>query len=67
MYKYILSYDGGFLRDSADLGYVFETNSEALEGMWNAADEYMGQWKLEGSEYDEELFDYEIVEVLEWK
>ena len=29
MFKYILYYDGGFLRDSADLGYTYETEEEA--------------------------------------
>ena len=29
MFKYNLYYDGGFLRDSADLGYTFETEEEA--------------------------------------
>ena len=31
MFKYILYYDGGFLRDSADLGYTFESEEEAQE------------------------------------
>ena len=34
MYKYILYYDGGFLRDSADLGYTFETEEMITE--WKA-------------------------------
>ena len=29
MWKYIIIYDGGFLRDSADLGYTYETEEEA--------------------------------------
>ena len=31
MFKYKLYYDGGFLRDSADLGYTFESEEEAQE------------------------------------
>lgn len=31
MYKYELWYDGGLLRDSGDLGYIYETEEEANE------------------------------------
>ena len=31
MYKYELWYDGGLLRDSGDLGYIYETEEEARE------------------------------------
>ena len=31
MFKYKLYYDGGFLRDSEDLGDTFETEEEAKE------------------------------------
>lgn len=63
MYKYVLYYDGGFLRDSADNGYVFDTKEDAIEEVQDAMDEYMDDWEVEGSEYESELFEYEIEEV----
>lgn len=63
MWKYRLSYDGGFLRDSSDIGLSFETEEEAEMEVQDAMDEYMNDWEIEGSEYEAELFDYEIVEV----
>lgn len=63
MYKYKLWYDGGFLRDSEEIGYTFETEREAIEEVEIAMEEYMNDWNIEGSEYGKELFNYEIVEV----
>ncbi|HAU88199.1 MAG TPA: hypothetical protein DCW90_22810 [Lachnospiraceae bacterium] len=63
MYKYRISYDGGQLRDSSDLGYLFETEEEATEEAKMDVESYIGDWKIEGSEYDHELFDIEIEEV----
>lgn len=65
MWKYILSYNGVFLEDSADNnGCIFETEEEAIEEAKIAMDEYMDYWDIEGNEYDSGLFDYEIDEVL---
>lgn len=63
MYKYVINYDGGWLRDSQDLGYVYESEEEAMEEAELAKNGYIADWKNEGSEYDEELFDIEIMEV----
>lgn len=63
MYKYKLWYDGGFLRDSEEIGYIFETEREAIEEVEIVMEEYMNDWNIEGSEYEKELFNYEIVEV----
>lgn len=64
MWKYIISYDGGFLRDSADLGYTFETEEEAMGEAKAAIDEYINDWELEGvTDTDRYLFDIEIEEV----
>ena len=64
MWKYRLSYDGGFLRDSEDLGYTFETEEEANEEAEAAVDEYIGDWELEGvTDTDRDLFEIEIAEV----
>ena len=61
MYKYVINYDGGWLRDSQDLGYVYESEEEAMEEAELAKNEYIADWENEGSEYDEELFDIEII------
>lgn len=63
MWKYIISYDGGFLRDSADLGYTFETEEEAMEEAELAKEEYMNSRDIEDSEYDPDDFCIEIEEV----
>lgn len=63
MWKYRLSYDGGFLRDSEDLGYTFETEEEANEEAKTAVDEYVNDWELECvADTDRDLFEIEIVE-----
>lgn len=54
MFKYILYYDGGFLCDSADLGYTYETEEETKED---------AEWEIDGCEYDKELFEVIIEEV----
>lgn len=59
----MLWYDGGFLRDSADLGYTFETEEEATEEAELVKEEYMNDWDIEGSEYDPDDFEIEIMEV----
>lgn len=64
MYKYVLDYDGGFLRDSSDFEWgIYETKEEAQEDAELAKESYMEGWDLEGSEYEEELFSYEILEI----
>jgi len=63
MFKYIISYDGGFLRDSEDIEDIFETEEETEEAAKDAEEEYMNDWDIEGSEYESELFEYEIMEV----
>lgn len=64
MYKYILHYDGGFLRDSADLGYTFETKLEASEEAKLAVEEYINDWEIEGCEdVDRDLFEVMVSEV----
>lgn len=63
MYKYKLWYDGGFLRDSEDIEDIFETEEETEEAAKDAEEEYMNDWDIEGSEYESELFEYEIMEV----
>ena len=63
MYKYIISYDCGQLRDSEDFGYTYETEEEAREEAELAKESYIDGWKIEGSEYEEDLFDIEIEEV----
>ena len=40
MYKYELWYDGGLLRDSGDLGYIYETEEEANEEVKVTMEEY---------------------------
>ena len=64
MFKYIISYDGGFLRDSSDfeLG-LFNSYDEAEEEANNAREEYMRDWDIEGSEYDPDDFCIEIEDV----
>lgn len=63
MFKYIIWYDGGWLRDSSDLGYLYETEEEAEEEANYAKEEYMRDWDIEGSEYDPDYFEIEIEEV----
>ncbi len=64
MYKYIISYDGGQLRDSSDFEWgVFNSYSEAEEAANNAKEEYINDWDIEGSEYDPDDFCIEVVEV----
>ena len=63
MYKNIISYDGGWLRDSSDMDYLYETEEEAKEEAETDVENYEHDWELEGSEYEHELFDIEIVEV----
>lgn len=64
MFKYIIGYDGGQLRDSSDFEWgLYESYSEAEEEAYNAKEEYMNDWDIEGSEYDPEDFCIEIEEV----
>lgn len=64
MYIYIISYDGGLLRDSSDYewGY-YETYGEAEEEAYDAKEEYMNDWDIEGSDYVSDDFCIEIVEI----
>ena len=64
MFKYIISYDGGQLRDSGDFEWgLFNSYGEAEEEANNAKKEYMNDWDIEGSEYDPDDFCIEIVKV----
>lgn len=64
MFKYIISYDGGQLRDSSDFEWgLYESYSEAEEEANDAKEEYMNDWDIEGSEYNPDDFCIEIVEV----
>ena len=63
MYKYVISYDGGWLRDSSDMDYLYETEEEAKEEAEADVENYKRDWEIEGSEYEHELFDIEIMEV----
>ena len=64
MYKYIISYDGGQLRDSSDFEWgQFGSYGEAEEAANVAKEEYMNDWDIEGSEYDPDDFCIEIEEI----
>lgn len=64
MYIYIISYDGGQLRDSGDFEWgLYETYGEAEDEGYNAKEEYMNSWDIEGSEYDPDLFCIEVEKV----
>lgn len=63
MYKYIISYDGGILRDSSDHDYVYESYEEAKEEASLDKESFIDGWKANGCEYEEELFDIEIDKV----
>lgn len=64
MYKYIISYDGGWLRDSSDFDWgLFCSYNEAEEAANEAKDEYMNDWYIEDIEYNPDDFEIEIVEV----
>ena len=67
MYKYELWYDGGLLRDSGDLGYIYETEEEANGEVKVTMEEYIENWEIDGCEdVHEDLFDIEILEVWIW-
>lgn len=57
MFKYILYYDGGFLCDSADLGYTFETEEEAFDESEMEIESRITNWEIDGVEYERELFE----------
>ena len=63
MFKYTLYYDGGFLRDSADLGYTFETEEETDEEAGTEIESRIADWELDGCKYERELFEVIIEEV----
>ena len=63
MFKYKLYYDGGFLRDNADLGYTFETEEEAQEDAEMEIESRISDWELDGVECEKELFEVIIEEV----
>ena len=63
MFKYILNYDGGFLRDSADLGYTYETGEEARDEPEMDMESRITDWEIDGCEYERELFEIIIEEV----
>ena len=63
MFKYIISYDGGQLRDSGDFEWgLFNSYGEAEEAANDAKEEYMNDWDIEGSEYNPDDFCIEIEE-----
>lgn len=65
MFKYIISYDGGQLRDSGDFEWgLFDSHDEAEEAANDAKEEYMNDWDIEGSEYNPDDFCIEIVMVM---
>ena len=63
MFKYKLYYDGGFLRDSADLGYTFESEEEAQEDAKMEIESHISDWEIDGVECEKELFEVIIEEV----
>ena len=63
MFKYKLYYDGGFLQDSADLGYTFESEEEAQEDAEMEIESRIADWELDGVECEKELFEVIIEEV----
>ena len=63
MFKYKLYYDGGFLQDSADLGYTFESEEEAQEDAEMEIESRISDWEIDGVEYERELFEVIIEEV----
>ena len=63
MFKYKLYYDGGFLQDSADLGYTFDIEKEAQEDAEMEIESRIADWELDGVEYERELFEVIIEEV----
>ena len=63
MFKYKLYYDGGFLRDSADLGYTFESEEEAHEDAEMEIESRISDWEIDGCECERELFEVIIEEV----
>lgn len=63
MWKYRISYDGGFLMDSEDLGYIYETEEEAMEEANADIESYIDDWEIDGCEYGKELFEVIIEEV----
>ena len=63
MYKYKLYYDGGFLRDSVDLGYTLESEEEAQEDAEMEIESRISDWEIDGVEYERELFEVIIEEV----
>ena len=63
MFKYKLYYDGGFLRDSTDLGYTFESEEEAHEDAEMEIESRISDWEIDGCECERELFEVIIEEV----
>lgn len=63
MFKYKLYYDGGFLRDSADLGYTYETEEDAKEEAEMEIESRIDDWENDCVDYDRELFEVIIEEV----
>ena len=63
MFKYKLYYDGGFLRDSVDLGYPLESEEEAQEDAEMEIGSRISDWEIDGVVYERELFEVIIEEV----
>lgn len=63
MWKFKISYDGRVLGDSEELGYTYETEDEVWEEAEIAEEACMDVWEIEGNDYDEDLFDIEVMEV----
>ena len=45
------------MRDSADLGYTFETEEETKEDAEMEIESRIADWEIDGCEYDKELFE----------
>lgn len=62
MFKYILYYDGGFMHDSADLGYAYETEEDAREEAEMEIEGRISDWKNDCVDYDRKLFEVIVEE-----
>ena len=56
MFKYILYYDGGFMHDSADLGYAYETEEDAREEAEMEIEGRISDWENDCVDYYRKLF-----------
>ena len=62
-YKYVLYYDGAWLRDSQEtLGETYDTEEEAQEAGEMEIDNRIAAWVSEGCDYELELFEVIVTE-----